>query len=311
MSFTPDPAIARLIALGAGPAVPADFAEGDTLRMRRVLDDGLAQLSALPGVADVSETRYTIEAPDGHHLDVTWYRKDGDSPGSAALHFHGGAMIAGSVELYRPLVRTYVSWSGVPMLAVDYRLAPEAPAGAAAADGLAALEWLLDHAETMGVDRSRVAVMGDSAGGGVAAAVAVLARDRGIPVARQLLVYPMLDDRTVLPDPQLAASPSLFPYAFNRTAWSAVLGEHGRDRGVVPSVAPARNQDFAGLAPAYIEVGEMDIFRDEDVAYATRLWQAGVSTELRVVPGMPHAYDVLLLDRPEYQEGKMRVLRGL
>ncbi|MFJ3671106.1 alpha/beta hydrolase [Streptomyces sp. NPDC090106] len=312
MPFPLNPEIARLVALGAGPAVPEDFAEGDVRRLRGLLDDGLAQLAALPDVPDVSETSFVIDTPDGHRLPVRWYRKDGSTPGSAVLHFHGGAMVAGSVDLYGPLVRTYVAWTGVPMLAVDYRLAPEAPAGTAAEDGFSALRWLASHAEALGVEPSRIAVMGDSAGGGVAAAVAILARDRGVPLARQVLVYPMLDDRTTGPDPHLDASPLLFPHVFNRTAWSAVLGTSGRGgEGAGPGVVPARNDDFGALAPAYIEVGELDIFRDEDVRYALRLWQAGVSTELHVVPGMPHAYDVLLLGEPRHQEGKIRVLREL
>jgi acetyl esterase/lipase len=221
-------------------------------------------------------------------------------------------MIAGSVELYDPLVRTYVAWTGVPMLAVDYRLAPEAPAGAAASDGLAAVTWLRERADNLGVDPARIAVMGDSAGGGVAASVAILARDHRILLARQLLVYPMLDDRTTEPDPHLAAAPTLFSYAFNRTAWAAVLRGHDGSRPVAPSIAPTRNTNFAGLAPAYIEVGEMDIFRDEDVGYARQLWRAGVSTELHVHPGMPHAFDVLLLgDDLRYQADKIRVIRSL
>ncbi|MFF5772176.1 alpha/beta hydrolase [Streptomyces californicus] len=311
MPFSLDPKIARLVAQGAGPTVPDDFAEGDVPRLRRVLDEGLAQLSGLPDVPGVSETPFTITTPDGHPLRLTWYRKDGSAPGSAALHFHGGAMIAGSAALYSPLVRTYVSWTGVPLLTVDYRLAPEAPGGTAATDGLSALCWLRDNSDALGVDPARIGVMGDSAGGGIAASVAVLARDHGIPLAGQVLVYPMLDDRTTEPDPHLAESPTLFPYVFNRTAWSAVLSGTRRVPPGAPHPAAARTTHHTGLAPAYIEVGEMDIFRDESVGYATRLWQAGVSTELHVVPGMPHAFDVLLLDEPRHQEGKIRALRAL
>ncbi|MCX5097141.1 alpha/beta hydrolase fold domain-containing protein [Streptomyces sp. NBC_00365] len=312
MSFQLDPRIAQLIADGAGPASPADFREGDARHLRRILDDGLTQLSALPIDPTVSSEALSIEASDGHRLQLRWYSKEGSAPGSAVVHFHGGAMVAGSVDLYDPLVRTYVAWTGVPILAVDYRLAPEAAEGAAASDGLAALMWLRERADELGVDPSRIAVMGDSAGGGVAAAVAILARDHGIHLAKQVLIYPMLDDRTTEPDPHLAAAPTLFPYSFNRTAWTAVLGEHEGTRTAAPSVAPARNTDFAGLAPAYIEVGEMDIFRDEDVVFALQLWRAGVSTELHVHPGMPHAFDVLLMgDDPRFQAGKIRVLQSL
>ena len=175
-------------------------------------------------------------------------------------------MLAGSVDLYDPLVRTYVEWTGVPFLAVDYRLAPEYSAGTLATDALLGLQWLLERSLEFGVDPARIAVMGDSAGGGVAAALAVLARDTGIRLAKQVLLYPMLDDRNTVPDPQLSASPTIFSYAFNRTAWSAVLGDAIGTDTVPPAAAPARNTDFTDLAPAYVEVGEMDIFRDEDVA---------------------------------------------
>jgi acetyl esterase/lipase len=212
------------------------------------------------------------------------------------------------------LIETFVAWTGVPFLAVEYRLAPEFPAGTAAVDGLKALEWLLEHAEQLGVDRSRVAVMGDSAGGGVAAAVAVLARDHNLSLAKQVLIYPMLDDRNTVADPHMEAAASMFSYEFNRTSWEAVLGSE-RDSPDVPGLAaPARNRDFARLAPAYIEVGEIDIFRDEDVGYAQRLWSAGVSAELHVHPGYPHAFDVLLLGDElgnRHREDKIRVIRSV
>jgi acetyl esterase/lipase len=132
--------------------------------------------------------------------------------------------------------------------------------------------------------------MGDSAGGGVAAGVAIAARDAGIPVARQILIYPMLDDRTIEPDPWLASTAS-WPYDSNFTGWNALLGADRGTADVSPLAAPARLTDFAGLAPAFIEVGDLDIFRDEDIEYALGLVRAGVSAELHVRPGCPHGYD--------------------
>lgn len=311
MSFHLHERIAALIAAGAGPS---GLTHGDAAELRAILDDGLAQMSGLPATPAVSARTFWTTTADGVPLRMRWFTRDGAAPGSAVVHLHGGGMIAGSADLYEPLVRTHVEWTGVPFLAVDYRLAPEAAIGTPARDGFAGLRWLREHAPELGVDPARIAVMGDSAGGGIAAATAILARDAGVPIARQLLIYPMLDDRNLIPDRHLTAKPTIFSYDFNLTAWRAVLG---RDlgTGAVPAIAaPARNDDFADLAPAYIEVGELDIFRDEDVNYARRLWAAGVSAELHVHPGLPHAFDVLLIGDEageRHRAERVRVLRDL
>lgn len=310
MTFQLDPRIAELVELGAGPAAPADFREGDTLRLRKILNEGLASMSALAPVEDVDAREVVIDLPDGHRLRSLWYTRAQEAPGSAAVYLHGGAMIAGSAALYDPLIRTYVSRVGVPMLVVDYRLAPEAPAGTSAGDGLAALRWLQDSAGELGVELDRIAVMGDSGGGGVAASVALLARDRAMHLAQQILIYPMLDDRTIVADPHLD-DVNLFSYSYNRTAWSAVLGGLPPTEPPEPEVAAARASDLSGLAPALIEVGELDIFRDEGVAYASALWRAGISAELHVYRDMPHAYDILLIDEQKFQDGKFGALRAL
>ena len=317
MSFELNAHIRQLIAAGAGPAGSpgfTDFATGDAAALREILDHGLAQMNGLPADPTVTATTHRTTTADGHELELRFYEKAGSFPGSAVVYLHGGAMLAGSVDLYDPLVRASVAWTGVPFLAVDYRLAPGVPAGTPAWDALLGLQWLLDHSPELGVDPARIAIMGDSAGGGVAAAVAVLARDVGIGLARQILMYPMLDDRNTVADPQLSTSPTMFSYAFNLTAWSAVLGDAIGTDAVSPAAAPARNVDFSGLAPAYIEVGEMDIFRDEDVAYAQKLWRAGVPTELHVHPGYPHAFDILLIGDElgeRHKDEKIRIIRSL
>jgi len=201
-------------------------------------------------------------------------------------------MICGSAELYDPLVRYYVGLTGVPFMSVDYRLSPEFPGTTLAEDTFAGIAWLFDHAAEMGVDPGRIAIMGDSGGGGVAAAAAILARDRGLRLAKQVLIYPMLDDRNTEPDPHLAAT-AVWTYDNNYTGWKALLGDGLGQSSVSPASAPARLTDFASLAPAYIEVGEMDIFRDESVGYASKLWGVGVSCELHVHPGSPHAHDYM------------------
>ena len=185
------------------------------------------------------------------------------------LYLHGGGMIAGSVAIFDGPVSRYVARTGVSMLSLEYRLAPEHPHPTPVEDAYAGLVWLVGHAAELGIDPGRIAVMGDSAGGGLAAGVAILSRDRkGPAVARQLLVYPMLDDRTT-PDRYIAPFAG-WSYDDNATGWNALLGPGHQHREVDPPAAPGRLGDAAGLPPAYIEVGQLDIFRDEDAPGALR-----------------------------------------
>jgi acetyl esterase/lipase len=255
-------------------------------------------------VAGVEVDRHTLTTADGAALSLDLYHTTtslGPPPearglGSAVLYLHGGGMIFGLEHLgrlYNLAVRDYVAASGVPMLMVDYRIAPEHPHPTPVEDCYAALRWLADNAATLGVDPARIAVMGDSAGGGLAAGVALLARDRGGPaIAQQLLIYPMLDDRAQTPDPQLL--PFLtWTYDDNITGWAALLGDSAGADTASAYAAPARATDLTGLPATYIDVGDLDIFRDEDITYARRLSDAGVPTELHLHPGCPHAFEAL------------------
>jgi acetyl esterase/lipase len=244
----------------------------------------------------VETEKHVLTTADGATLDATWYHIPTAQPGSAVLYLHGGGMILGLEHLgrvYDLAVREYVAASGVPMLMVDYRLAPEHPDPTPVQDCYAALCWLAGNAATLGVDPARIAVMGDSAGGGLAAGVSLMARDHGGPaIAQQLLIYPMLDDHVHPPDPQLL--PFLtWTYDDNITGWAALLGERAGTDDVSPYAAPARASDLAGLPDTYIDVGDLDIFRDEDINYARRLADAGVATELHLHPGCPHAFEAL------------------
>lgn len=247
--------------------------------------------------AGVESQQFSLTVADGAQLNLTWYHPSGtNGPGSAALYLHGGGMIFGLDHIgamYEMLVGDYVATAGVPMLVVDYRIAPEHRDPTPVEDCYAALQWLAEHATELGVEPSRIAVMGDSAGGGLAAGVCLLARDRGGPaVAQQILVYPMLDDRTTTPDPQI--EPFLtWTYDDNLTGWGALLGDQAGGASVSPYAAPARADDLSGLPATYIDVGDLDIFRDEDIDYARRLSEAGVPTELHVYPGCPHAFEAL------------------
>jgi acetyl esterase/lipase len=247
--------------------------------------------------AGVETEQFFVTTDDGARLAATWYRRSGgEQPGSAALFLHGGGMIYG-LEHIGPMcdlaVQGYVAASGVPMLVVDYRIAPEHPHPVPVEDCYATLRWLADQATTLGIDPARLAVMGESAGGGLAAGVCLMARDRGGPVvAQQLLIYPMLDDRTSTPDPALLPFVT-WTYDDNLTGWGALLGDDAGGEDVSPYAAPARASDLAGLPDTYIDVGDLDIFRNEDVAYARRLSDAAVPTELHVYPGCPHSFDAL------------------
>jgi len=161
----------------------------------------------VPPAPNVRSTSFFTTADDGASIELRWFTKDGANPRSAVVYLHGGGLIIANVVLYGPWVSWYVQMTGVPFLSVEYRLAPEATGTMPAEDAFAGLTWLIEHAAELGVDPSRVAIMGDSAGGGIAAGAAILARDRRVPLARQILVYPMLDDRE--PTPQAAIEPFL------------------------------------------------------------------------------------------------------
>jgi acetyl esterase/lipase len=282
----------------AQPADPTPPAIGDVATRRRNAKANFDLLAATLTTADGVEVEdFKLTTADGTHLPLTWYRPSGSrQTSSGALYLHGGGMILSLEQVgsgYDTIVRRYVAASGVPMLVVDYRVGPEHPHPTPVEDCYAALQWLVAHAGELGVDPGRVAVVGDSAGGGLAAGVALLARDRGGPaLALQVLVYPMLDDRTTVPDPSLPPDGLVWSYDDNVTGWQALLGENAGGADVPAYAAPARATDLAGLPPAFLDTGDLDIFRGEIVAYASRLAAAGVPAELHVYPGCPHGFEM-------------------
>jgi acetyl esterase/lipase len=265
---------------------------GDWETLRALLNGLFAHSGTLfPPINGVDVKRYTIQAPDGGELMLSWFTKVGTQPGAAALYIHGGGFIAGSVRLYAPAIRRYVADSGVPILAVEYRLAPEHQYPTPVEDCYSALKWLTTNARRLGVETARIAVMGDSAGGGLAVGTASLARDRGeVELAAQILIYPMLSSRTIRSDPAIA--PFLtWTHDDNVDAWKALLGDEAHPYFIFPDCPTV-----AGLPPAYIEVGELDIFRDECVDYGRRLLRDSISTEVIVRPGCPHAFELIAPD---------------
>lgn len=210
----------------------------------------------------------------------------------AILYINGGGFILGAARTDVAVLQAMALKHDCVIVSVDYRLAPETPFPGPVEDAYAALQWIASNAGELGVDPSRIAVMGESAGGGLAAMLALMARDRAeVPIDQQILVYPMLDDRTgsTVAMPYWMGAYSWTAEA-NRFGWTALLGVQAGSATVPPGSVPAREQNLAGLPPAYIAVGSVDLFVNEDIDFAQRLINAGVPTELLVIPGGYHGF---------------------
>jgi acetyl esterase/lipase len=235
-----------------------------------------------------------VPGPEGApQVRVRRYRPaDPDGPLPALVYFHGGGFVAGSLDLYDADCRRIAAEVGAVVVSVDYRLAPEHPFPAPLEDCYAALGWVAGQAAELGVDPDRIAVGGESAGGGLAAGVALLSRDRGGPrLCLQLLGIPELDDRLDTESMRtLGAESPITTIANGEISWDSYLGAgvRGTDQ-VSPYAAPARATDLTGLPPALVTAYGLDALRDEDIAYAQRLLASGVPTELHVYPGAFHA----------------------
>jgi acetyl esterase/lipase len=237
----------------------------------------------VPGPAGDPEVRVRIYEPA---------QKAQDRPG--ILYIHGGGYILGTPETTDFSCYHLVSEIGCVIVSVDYRVSPDTPYPGPLEDCYAALKWFSENAESLGVDKDRIAVAGGSAGGGLTAALCLLARDRKGPViAFQAPMYPMIDDRNITPSSHEFVDDRFWNRAKNEFGWEMYLGNlYGGD--VPYTAAPARATDLSGLPPAYTCVGELDLFRDETIDYCTRLMQAGVAVELHVYPGCYHAFDMNL-----------------
>lgn len=245
----------------------------------------------LPTTQNIETKDFFVAAEDGTNILLRWYKPVDSESTTAVLYTHGGGKFLCSVDMYDAVCKLYAARADVGVLAVDFRLPPEHPYPVPIEDCYAGLVWLAEHADELGVSRDRIAIAGDS-GGGIAAGIALMARDRNGPkIAKQILLCPMLDDRNTIEDTSLA--PFLtWNYDDNYTGWQCLLGDAIGSDDVSPYAAPSRADDLSGLPPTFIDVGELDIFRDESIDYATRLSKTGVSVELHVYPGAPHGWEI-------------------
>jgi len=290
-----DPELADALELVAGrmpTSFPADVLPA--IRQGMEAQTPTAEQLSCGGVFDVEDR--TVPGPEGEpDISLLICRPTASAgPRPVIYHIHGGGMILGNNRGGMDVALEWAKELLAVVVSVEYRLAPEYPYPAPVEDVYAGLLWTAEHAQVIGGDPARIVVAGPSAGGGLTAALTLLLRDRkGPQVIGQVLMCPMLDDRNDTPSALQMVGVGVWDRATNEAGWTALLGEQRGGPDVPASAAPARAADLSGLPPAFIDVGSAETFRDEAVAYASRIWQAGGTAELHVWPGGFHGYDVL------------------
>jgi acetyl esterase/lipase len=281
-------------------AMPSFTVTADTLsEIRCAIAD--AQVPAPPAPATTVAERFVPRA-DGTSLRLLLYAPEAGARTGGLLWLHGGGMVMARPDGNEALCRYLAGTAGCVVAAVDYRLAPEHPYPAGLEDCYVALRWMDEGADELGFRRDRLAVAGESGGGGLAAGLSLLARDRvGVVPSAQFLLYPMLDDRTGT-ELELDALPYAGEFVWtresNRFAWSAVLGDAFGSADVPIYAAPARADDLTGVPPTSIFVGDLDLFAGEDLQIARTLVRSGVPTELNLYPGAYHGFITFAQDAP-------------
>ena len=272
---------------------PLEFTR-DTLPAVREAREAMAMEQMPPLPPEVSIVQEYAPGRDGHpHVRMKIYRTASarkDRP--AILHLHGGGYVLGSPESMAPQCCAWAKGMDAVVVAPAYRLGPETSYPGNVEDAYAALAWMYANAGQLGIDTSRIAVAGESAGGGLAAALALLVRDRKeYAFCHQQLIFPMLDDRTTI---RADLSPMFGEYVWTRDknhfGWAALLGHEPGTDDVSPYAAAARAEDLSGLPPVFLSTGAMDLFTEENLEYARRLMAAGAPVELHVYPGAPHGF---------------------
>ncbi|MBB4689431.1 alpha/beta hydrolase fold domain-containing protein [Amycolatopsis jiangsuensis] len=287
-----DPELAAALELSREERIALDSPE-KIPAMRASMMARQIELSVLTADGALTVSEVDIEGPRGPIPAVIGRPAGATTDVPVLLWLHGGGMVLhGHKGRDLVVLKEYALELGLGFVAVDYRVAPENPHPAPVEDCYAALQWTVAHAAEHGFDTSRVLVGGASAGGGLAAGTALLARDRkGPELFGQLLVYPMIDDRNDSPSAEQMAGLGVWDRAANEIGWTALLGDARGGPDVSPYAAPARATDLSGLPPAFLDVGTAETFRDEVLDYATRLCRSGVQSELHLWPGAYHGFD--------------------
>lgn len=275
------------------------FDESTLPQVRAQMEAGMPGMAPPDFTADgqIEVTERTAPGPEGAP-DITLLilrRTDHQTAGPGIYHTHGGGMIVGDRRTGVDMFLPYVLDQGAVVVSVEYRLAPEHPHPAPVEDCYAGLVWTAEHAAELGIDPARILIAGASAGGGLAAGTALMARDRGFPeLTHQVLICPMIDDRLTTHSSQCLDGEGTWDRNDNLFGWTSLLGEARGGPDVSPYAAPARADDLAGLPRTYIDVGSAESFRDEALAYAMRLSEAGVSVDLHMWGGGFHGFDLMV-----------------
>lgn len=282
-----DPELARLLAqLPAAPALDAESLP--LLRQYKVPAEAFIEGRA------IERRELSIAAADGATLPLSVFRPAGNAAEAAPCIYwlHGGGMVMGDRFANLDIPLDWLERFGAVVVTLDYRLAPEAQGITPVEDCYSGLAWIAGHATELGIDPTRLIVAGISAGGGLTAGMVLMARDRGGPaIAAQVLICPMLDHRNdSVSSRQYAEGPATSTRAANSFGWEALLGTA---TAVSPYASPALAADLGGLPPSFIDTGSAELFRDEDAAFASRIWAAGGAAELHVWPGGFHGFDAL------------------
>ncbi|MFF0430048.1 alpha/beta hydrolase [Streptomyces sp. NPDC004520] len=291
----------------ARPALDPELHEllSDMPLMSELSPDVLAHLRGLPSAPVESLLAHrqadrrdvTVPAEDGALIPLSVFspvNTDRTTAAPCVYWMHGGGMVMGDRFAQIDIPLEWLDEFGAVVVSVDYRLAPEATGTALVEDCYQGLLWIAGHATELGIDPTRIVVAGASAGGGLAAGVTLLARDRGTPaIAAQMLICPMLDHRnTSTSSRQYAGTPGVWTRQMNEFGWRSLLGGLSDDE-VPEYVSPALATDLSGLPTTYVDTGSAEVFRDEDTDYATRIWAAGGQAELHVWAGGFHGFDAL------------------